>query len=436
MEGSFNKLDLTGKLIIKATFGQDIRRIPIHNDDLTYDELVLMMQRVFRGTLDPNEELVLRYKDEDEDLVTISDNSDLSFALQYCRLLRLTITCKGLQEGPGVEGEVVRELRDIRDRVNKLLDLVADSGTNNSNGQQQEPKGAEVVEETASVQSVAPLESREFDPLGQMNQDQAQAPEVDTASQHSMQSSEMHAESHQNGASSGYPATQEAQAAPQYSAPPSPYPTSVPPPGPPNAQYSAAQYSAAGAPTASPMHTGYSQAPNQQQPPQATPASFPPTQPSFNQAPQAPSYSQAPMTGPPSMGGPYSQPPNQPQGYAASSQPAPSSAPTSYTSTQAPSYPPSNHTQAPAFPPTATPARPQGPPTGSFPASYPTFKPAGGPAFPPNGYAAAPGGPPTYPTAGAPSNPYSGGLPRPGAPQAYSYPGQQGPPGGQSYPQQ
>lgn len=44
MEESFNKLDLTGKLIIKATLGDDIRRIPIHNDDLTYDELVLMMQ--------------------------------------------------------------------------------------------------------------------------------------------------------------------------------------------------------------------------------------------------------------------------------------------------------------------------------------------------------------------------------------------------------
>lgn len=50
-----------------------------------------------------------------------------------------------MQEGPGVEGEVVRELRDIRDRVNKLLDLVADSGTNKSEGQQQEPKDAEVV---------------------------------------------------------------------------------------------------------------------------------------------------------------------------------------------------------------------------------------------------------------------------------------------------
>lgn len=50
-----------------------------------------------------------------------------------------------MQEGPGVEGEVVRELRDIRDRVNKLLDLVADSGTSNSDGQQQESKGAEVA---------------------------------------------------------------------------------------------------------------------------------------------------------------------------------------------------------------------------------------------------------------------------------------------------
>ena len=37
-------MDLTGKLIIKATLGSDIRRIPIHNDDLTYDELILMMQ--------------------------------------------------------------------------------------------------------------------------------------------------------------------------------------------------------------------------------------------------------------------------------------------------------------------------------------------------------------------------------------------------------
>ena len=44
LENGMSNLDMTGKLIIKASLGDDIRRIPIHNDDLTYDELVLMMQ--------------------------------------------------------------------------------------------------------------------------------------------------------------------------------------------------------------------------------------------------------------------------------------------------------------------------------------------------------------------------------------------------------
>ena len=57
-------MDLTGKLIIKAKLGNDIRRIPIHNEDLTYDELVLMMQRVFRGTLQTNEEVTIKYSDD------------------------------------------------------------------------------------------------------------------------------------------------------------------------------------------------------------------------------------------------------------------------------------------------------------------------------------------------------------------------------------
>ena len=37
-------MDLTGNLIIKATLGDDIRRIPIHNEDITYDELILMSE--------------------------------------------------------------------------------------------------------------------------------------------------------------------------------------------------------------------------------------------------------------------------------------------------------------------------------------------------------------------------------------------------------
>ena len=58
------QFDLTGKLIIKVALGDDIRRIPIHNEDITYDELVLMMQRVYRGKLSTNDEITIKYKDE------------------------------------------------------------------------------------------------------------------------------------------------------------------------------------------------------------------------------------------------------------------------------------------------------------------------------------------------------------------------------------
>lgn len=58
------EIDLSGKLIIKVQLGDDIRRIPIHNEAITYDELVLMMQRVFRGKLTNNDDITIKYKDE------------------------------------------------------------------------------------------------------------------------------------------------------------------------------------------------------------------------------------------------------------------------------------------------------------------------------------------------------------------------------------
>lgn len=57
-------VDTSGALIIKAQLGDDIRRIPIHNEDLTYDELLLMMQRVFRGKLNSSDDVIIKYKDE------------------------------------------------------------------------------------------------------------------------------------------------------------------------------------------------------------------------------------------------------------------------------------------------------------------------------------------------------------------------------------
>nr|CAB3266921.1 protein TFG [Phallusia mammillata] len=122
--------DLTGKLIIKARLGDDIRRIPIYNEELTYDELILMMQRVFRGTLETNEEVTIKYADEDGDLITIFDDSDMNLAIQMSRILKITIFTKahpqsGNKQQLGGTTGIRNELMQIRNQVNKLLDQLA-----------------------------------------------------------------------------------------------------------------------------------------------------------------------------------------------------------------------------------------------------------------------------------------------------------------------
>jgi len=55
-------------LVIKSHLGSDVRRIPVLNDDLTYDELMLMMQRVYRGKLTGSDEITIKYADEGMEL--------------------------------------------------------------------------------------------------------------------------------------------------------------------------------------------------------------------------------------------------------------------------------------------------------------------------------------------------------------------------------
>ncbi|KAK7107711.1 protein TFG-like isoform X2 [Littorina saxatilis] len=162
-------LDLSGKLIIKVQLGDDIRRIPIHNEDITYDELVLMMQRVYRGKLSTNDDIVIKYKDEDADLITIFDSSDLSFAIQCSRILKITLFVNGIQ--PTNIGDVRslrRELQIVRDHVNAILDRIEPSSTPASAGDSVLPDSRsaavkEAGERNYSVSRVA--ESKEFDPL-------------------------------------------------------------------------------------------------------------------------------------------------------------------------------------------------------------------------------------------------------------------------------
>lgn len=93
-------IDLSGKLIIKAQLGDDIRRIPIHNEEITYDELLLMMQRLFRGKIRSQDDILIKYKDEGMKKYSITTRN---IALEKCLLVLDWLgvrPCHGWMDGP------------------------------------------------------------------------------------------------------------------------------------------------------------------------------------------------------------------------------------------------------------------------------------------------------------------------------------------------
>lgn len=51
----------------------------IHNESITYDELLLMMQRIFNGKLTANDDLTIKYKDEGIVSFIVIDSSQQFF---------------------------------------------------------------------------------------------------------------------------------------------------------------------------------------------------------------------------------------------------------------------------------------------------------------------------------------------------------------------
>ena len=52
--------------ILKVRLGEDTRRMVLYNTQISYDDLVLMLQRVFEGKLRSSDEVTLKYYDEGE----------------------------------------------------------------------------------------------------------------------------------------------------------------------------------------------------------------------------------------------------------------------------------------------------------------------------------------------------------------------------------
>jgi protein TFG len=135
---------LSGQLVIKAQLGDDIRKMMIHNEDLTFNgnknltktfclnfslELVLMMERIFTGKISNSDELTIKYLDNDGDKITLLNDSDLTVALHFHKLLRLFVIVNGNEQinvnstDKNLDTKTFHnELQELKNSVQTILD--------------------------------------------------------------------------------------------------------------------------------------------------------------------------------------------------------------------------------------------------------------------------------------------------------------------------
>ncbi|VDM41178.1 unnamed protein product [Toxocara canis] len=111
--------------MVKARYGSDIRKMTVHhNDDLSYNDLVMMMQRIFKIKSANN--ISLKYKDQEGDLITMVDDHDLLLALQNEPSLSLVVLTELSEAHP--LNKLQGELETIRDAATALLDMLKKMG--------------------------------------------------------------------------------------------------------------------------------------------------------------------------------------------------------------------------------------------------------------------------------------------------------------------
>ena len=57
-------LDLDCKIVFKVKLADEIRKTVIHNEEINFNELQLMIQSIFSDKIKPNDEFTMKYTDE------------------------------------------------------------------------------------------------------------------------------------------------------------------------------------------------------------------------------------------------------------------------------------------------------------------------------------------------------------------------------------
>ena len=139
------------------------------------------MERVFAGKISNSDEITIKYLDDDGDKITLLNDSDLTVALHFHKLLRLFVFVNGQEQvnadpkdsadkdGSLIDAKSFRtELQQIRTSIQAILDRLQSP----VNGHDKEAP-VTTVPSAAAVSST----TREFDPFKNMQQQRSATPD-------------------------------------------------------------------------------------------------------------------------------------------------------------------------------------------------------------------------------------------------------------------
>ncbi|CAP36192.2 Protein CBR-TFG-1 [Caenorhabditis briggsae] len=388
---------ITSTTILKARLADDVRKSSLHHaNDLTLIDLVLNVQRIFALPSDAN--FLLKYKDQDGDLISLTSDSDLLLALNTVGAT-LDVSVVVDTKAREVVQDVQRQVEQIKLDVGKLLGALSSLDNLASLADNSCSQATTIAQQhvpSIPPTSVSATHHHQHDNLDLQKSYEAppspvpsEKPELPATIQPSVQEQFNHRPS--------IPAEEEIPLESSFHAPP-PVDSlnssfSQPPPieqfgamPPPNATIPSF-------PTSNAAMPPIQQEPVQQQFGAPPPAPFQPPQHSHSSVSSTPQNFGAPPQGPPGQfgGPPPSGPPSEYGGY------APQGPPQGQFGAP-PQGPPQGQFGAPSPAPQGPPqgqfgAPPQGPPQGQFGASSPAPQ-APGQFGPPQGQFGAPQGPP------------------------------------------
>lgn len=146
-----------------------------------------MLERVFAGKISNSDEITLKYLDDEGDKITLLNDSDLTVALQFHKVLRLFVFVNGQEQtassstqesseksGNLIDAKVFRtELQQIRNAVQNILDRLQLPAETN---QEKEASSSAATSATSTAVNAAPSTTvpssaiREFDPVKNLSQ--------------------------------------------------------------------------------------------------------------------------------------------------------------------------------------------------------------------------------------------------------------------------